>query len=182
MKCGPYSGDSTALVAVNDLGQILVLGVWEKPAGEGGRKADTWRVPRDEVNAAVHAAFARFNVAMMLADPPYWQTEIEAWRRAYPKRVVDFPTGVSARMAPACTGFYTAVMEGRLTDCTPPGALKDALAAHLANCATKPTPHGTVITKQKEWSPKKIDLAIATVVAASVALVPATPRRQVFVL
>jgi phage terminase large subunit-like protein len=59
--------------------------------------------------------------------------------------------------------------------------MRAVLASHLSNCATKATPFGTVITKQREWSPKKIDAAIAAVVAASQALL-AKPERAIVVL
>jgi phage terminase large subunit-like protein len=174
---GSYSHDSTALVAANDAGQVTVVGVWERPAFLP--PAEPWRVPRDEVQRALHDVMERTD-ATLLYDPPYWESEGLEWQRLWGKRVVEFPTGSAARMAPACTAFYAAVLEGRVRDCST-GPARAVLAAHLANAVTKQTQHGTVITKQREWSPKKIDAAVAAVVAASQALT-AKPEKAIMVL
>src|SRR3546814_4410950 len=95
----------------------------------------------------------------LVADPPYWRTELQQWEANWPKRVFEFPTSSNARMAPACTTFYSAVMEGRVHDCTPAGRFREALSQHLANATTKVTPNGTVIVKESGWSPRKIGRA-----------------------
>lgn len=179
---GSHSGDSSALVAVNPHGQLQVLGLWEKPSRLTGRAADEWRVPRADVARAVAAAMDRDCRPNLVADPPYWRTELQEWEQRWPRRVFEFPTSSPARMAPACTTFYSAVMEGKLHDCTPPGRTREAMNEHLMNATTKNTPAGTVIVKQSEWSPRKIDLAVAAVIAASHALVPVAPERKIFVL
>ena len=179
---GSHSGDSSALVAVNPAGQLTVLGLWEKPSKLTGRQATEWRVPRADVERAVQAAMEQPCRPTLVADPPYWRTELQKWEMQWPRRVVEFPTSSNARMAPACTVFYSAVMEGRVHDCSPPGRFQNALNEHLMNATTKATPNGTVIVKQTDWSPKKIDLAVASVIAASHALVVARPERKILVL
>lgn len=179
---GSHSGDSSALVAVNPAGQLTVLGLWEKPSKLTGRQADEWRVPRADVERAVQAAMSQPCRPCLIADPPYWRTELQNWELKWPKRVFEFPTSSTARMAPACTTFYSAVMEGRIHDCTPPGRFHSALNEHLMNASTKSTPNGTVIVKQSDWSPRKIDLAVASVIAASQALVAQRPERKIVVL
>jgi phage terminase large subunit-like protein len=174
---GSYAGDSTALVAVNARLQVEVVAAWEKPPTFVDRD---WRVPREEVHRAVEAVMERGDHVVLLADPPYWQTEIQAWGDRWRKRVLEFPTGSAARMAPACTAFYAAVTEGKLRDCSS-GSGRAVLAQHLSHCVTKATQYGTVITKQREWSPKKIDAAVALVVAANAALL-AKPERRIVVL
>lgn len=176
---GSYSGDSTALVAVNQKLQLTVVGVWERPSDLTGRTAGEWRVPREDIQRAIHEVMERTD-ATLLADPPYWQSEILEWRRQWGKRVVDFATGSSALMAPACTAFYAAVCEGRIRDCSQ-GDGRAVLARHLSNAVTKATMHGTVITKQKDWSPRKIDAAVAAVVAAQQALL-AKPEKRILML
>lgn len=169
---GSYSGDSTALVCATASGHISVVGCWENP----GRKG--WRVPRDEVMGAVAVAFAERNVQFMFCDPPYWGREIAEWSARYPGRIVEFPTFSRARMAPACTTFYTAAMDGRMSHDGNP-----VLARHVANCVVRPSPQGDYITKASQDSPAKIDAAVAAVLAFQGAAThqPVT-RRRVYML
>ncbi|MFA5385774.1 MAG: hypothetical protein WC364_14155 [Eubacteriales bacterium] len=72
---GAQFHDSTGLVATHvETGYQWVLGVWECPFG-----AENWQVPVEEVDDAVHAAFQRYNVWRMYADPPYWQSWLAKW-------------------------------------------------------------------------------------------------------
>lgn len=169
---GSYSGDSTALVGASDEGHLWVVGCWENPGRPG------WRVPRAQVKETVAEAFDMWNVVEMLCDPPYWGAEIAEWSAAWPDRVVEFPTFSRARMAPACTAFYSAVLEGNLSH---DGDAR--LARHVSNAVVKSSPVGDFITKQDKDSPAKIDLAVAAVIAyhASATAQP-TRRSKVFVL
>lgn len=153
---GSFSGDSTGLVAVTADGFVFVLGCWESPGVKG------WRVPRDEVLSCVARAFAAYDVQAMFCDPPYWQREILDWDKQYPGKIIEFPTFSRARMAPACTTFYTAVLEGKLTHNG-----DDRLRRHIGNCVTQPSPQGDFVTKQHKDSPAKIDLAIAAIIAVA---------------
>jgi phage terminase large subunit-like protein len=168
---GSFSGDSTALVAVSEDRHVWVEGCWENP----GRKG--WRVPRDDVERVIEVAMSRYRVVELLCDPPYWQREISEWMARWPNKVLEFPTGVRQRMAPATTAFYAAVMERQLTH---DGDAR--LARHLGNAIVKPTAHGDVITKPDPDSPAKIDLAVAAVVAYSRAHVATAPRSPLVVL
>ena len=179
---GSHSGDSSALVAVNPAGQLCVLGLWERPSKLEGKAAEKWRVPRADVDRAITAAMERDCEPCLVADPPYWRTELQEWEMRWRGRVFEFPTSSTARMAPACTTFFSAVMEARIQDCTPPGRFQTAMNEHLMNATVKATPNGTVIVKDREWSPRKIDLAVAAVIAASHALRPAEPEREIIVL
>jgi phage terminase large subunit-like protein len=169
---GSYSGDSTALVGVTDDAHVFVVGCWENPGRPG------WRVPRDRVKEAVAEAFERWSVVELLCDPPYWAAEIADWAARWPDRVVEFPTFSRARMAPACTSFYSAVMERTLTHDGNP-----RLARHVSNAVVKTSPVGDYITKADKDSPAKIDLAVAAVIAHhAAATTVARPRRPVFVV
>jgi phage terminase large subunit-like protein len=164
---GSYSNDSTALVGCTEDGHVFVAGCWENP----GRKG--WRVPREEVEAAVLLAFARWRVEELQCDPPYWEREIAEWGRRWgTDRVMDFPTASRARMAPATTALHAAVMDGALTHDGDP-----RLARHVSNCVVKTSPQGDVITKADKNSPAKIDLAVAAAIAYLHA-VRAAPRRS----
>lgn len=169
---GSLGQDSTALVGVTEDLHVFVLGAWENPGRPG------WRVPRDRVKEAVAEAFERFDVVEMLADPPYWWQELAEWQARWGERVVPFPTNSRTRMAPACTTFYSAVMEGRLTHDGDP-----RLARHVSNAIVKSSPDGDFITKADKMSPAKIDLAVAAVIAlAAAARHQRAPRRSIFVL
>jgi phage terminase large subunit-like protein len=155
---GSYSGDSTALVAatVEEVPHLFVLGLWEHPGGSG-----RWEVPIDEVDAAVHAAFRKYEVKEMSADPPYWAQQLQQWADVYgPERVLAFNTGVRKRMAAACSSFYQAATTEGLTH---DGNL--GLARHIDNAVLKETAQGAYITKEDKASPKKIDAAIGAVIA-----------------
>lgn len=154
---GSVSGDSTALVACSSAGHLTVMAVWEKPTLGG---APNWRVPRQEVMDAVDRLFADYNVVSLYADPPWYAREIAEWDQKYPGRIVEFPTNSPARMGPACSAFYSAVMDGLLSH---DGDTR--LANHVANAASRPTASGDCITKESKDSPRKIDLAVASVLA-----------------
>ena len=97
--------------------------------------------------------------ANFACDPSGWHAEIDAWRDSYGEVVVDFPPS-RARMIPACSRFYTAVTTGALTHDA------DArLARHLANAVVKETADGSYIVKERPSSPRRIDLAVASVIA-----------------
>lgn len=154
---GSASGDSTALIActVGPDPHLFVLGLWENPG-------DTqWRVPRSDVDAAVAMAFERFDVIELAADPWGWRSELETWAKRHgERRVVEWNTALAARMAPATDRFYSAVIDRTLTHDPDP-----RLAAHLAHAIAKRTPMGDLIAKDKRNSPRKIDAAVAAIVA-----------------
>lgn len=169
---GSYSNDSTALVGVTADRHVFVVGCWENPGRAG------WRVPRDKVQETVAEAFARYEVVTMACDPPYWQAEIAAWSARWPGRVLEFPTFSRARMAPACTAFYSAVMDGTLTHDGDP-----RMARHISNAVVKTSPMGDYVTKADKDSPAKIDLAVAAIVAHSEAILHKPARTaRVFVV
>jgi len=150
--------DSTALVGcrLSD-GHLFVVGVWEKPDGAAGHG---WEVPRHEVDAAVHEAFARFTVARMYVDPPYWQEELDAWHAMFGDGVAAWWTHRDTQMARALERLHTAVLDGALTHDS-----NRVLAAHVANARRKKTRAGVVIRKDRPKSPNKIDAAVAATLA-----------------
>lgn len=170
---GSYSGDSTALygwTAVEGKLHGFVAGCWENP----GRPE--WRVPRGEVEAVLASWMDATRGAVLLADPPYWGRELSEWGARWPGRVIEFPTHVRARMAPACTTFYSGVLNGAFTH---DGDKR--MARHVANCVVKSSPQGDYITKAQKMSPAKIDLAVAAVMGYSVAAQAQKQRPSVYV-
>lgn len=154
---GSASGDSTALIGctVEDRPHLFVLGHWEN---EGD---PNWRVSRAEVDAAVAAAVDRYSVRRLAADPFGWRDAIERWAATYgPSVVLEYPTNAVQRMAPATDRFFVAVAERSVTH---DGS--SALARHVRNAHAKQTTHGAVVVKERRNSAKKIDLAVAAIVA-----------------
>ena len=153
---GSASGDSTALIGctVNDP-HLFVVGLWENPGDP------RWRVPRSDVDTAVDVAFADFNVVELAADPWGWRSEIEAWADRHGEKVVlEWNTAAAGRMAPATDRMYQAVVNGEVSHDGNPD-----LAKHFAHCIAKRTPMGDLVSKDKKSSPRKIDAAVASIVA-----------------
>ncbi len=163
---GSYNNDATALVGCTLDGHVFVIGVWERPHGA----SDDWVVPRDKVDVAVNEAFRRWKVVEMPVDRAKWFDQTQIWWERYGDVVVDMaPT--RQRMVPACAGFYSATVQGKLTHDGNPD-----LARHLSNAVVKETPDGAYITKDGRWSPRKIDLAVAAVMAYDRAMYHATVK------
>lgn len=152
---GSASGDSTALVGCTLDGHLWVEGLWENPGDP------RWRVPRADVDRAVDVAFARYDVAELACDPWGWRSEIEGWAKRHgERRVLEWNTAYAARMAPATDRLYQAVSMKTVTHDG-----DSRLAAHIAHCVAKRTPMGDLVSKDKRGSPRKIDAAVAAIVA-----------------
>jgi phage terminase large subunit-like protein len=149
--------DETWLVAVGLDGRIQPLERWQKPP-----RSEDWRVPRPEVHRAIAAAFERFQVVELAADPPGWYSEIDEWTQLYGDRVVMFDTNQPKRFAPACERLRTDIKEGHAKF---GGELASELRVHFGNCVTKETSSGTVITKDDKNSPRKVDGVAASAIA-----------------
>lgn len=156
---GSSSGDSTVLLGctVSTKPYLFVVGMWENPShGKPG-----WRVPRDEVDAAVADAFKRYNVVELACDPWGWQTEIQAWAKRHgERRVLEFNTAHAARMAPATDRLYELLMEQQVTHDGDP-----RMIAHFDHAVAKTTHLGDLISKDKKGSARKIDSAVTAIMA-----------------
>lgn len=158
---GSASDDSTVIVGATIAAphHVFLVGAWEKPA----HSLQDWRVPRQEVDAAVDAAFAKFDVKELACDPWGWRSEIEQWAGRYgANRVIEWPTSTWSRFAPAVDRMTQAVLERQMTH---DGS--DVITAHVANSRLKRTPSGDVIVKDGRNSPRKIDAAVGAVGALS---------------
>jgi hypothetical protein len=100
--------DSTVLRGCTREGYTFVLGVWARPPGEL-----EWRVPVSEVMQRIHEVFAYYSVGRMYADPPRWETEIEALQERYNTKdnevVLPKDTNQPSRMTPIVDRWLTAV-------------------------------------------------------------------------
>jgi phage terminase large subunit-like protein len=163
---GSISRDASALVGCTRDGHLFVVEVWERPLGLAG---EGWVVPTDEVDQAVRTAFSRWPVARMYADPAWWRGWISSWAEEFGKGVVaEFPTNSASRMAPAVEALDTAVRTGELSHDG-----DSRLARHMANAhklyVRLRVDDGErlpfVIQKDRPHSPRKIDGAVASVLA-----------------
>ncbi len=157
---GSIRRDATALVATHvRTGLQWPLGWWERPA-----TVTTWEVPREEVDAAVTEAFARYNVWRMNADPSKWETDMANWAGRFgEKRVAEWPTSFYRKMALALKSYAGAIEAGEVRN---DGDAR--LQAHLGNAIRNPQrmldDEGQpmwLIQKDRPDSPHKIDGAMA---------------------
>jgi phage terminase large subunit-like protein len=154
---GSNVGDSTALVAVTvePDPKLIVLGAWEKPIGQDIE----WRVPREDVKEAIRQACRTYNVREVAADEFIWVGELEELLdEGIP--VVSFPQTMT-RMGPATQRFYELVVTSKRL--SHDGNLQ--LARHIGNAQLKSDPRGARLVKDARGSPRKIDLAVAAVMA-----------------
>lgn len=161
--------DATALIGcrVSD-GHLFEIGVWEQPTGPVGLD---WQVPVLEVEAALHMAFDRWSVVGCFADPAKWESYLAAWEAKYHARLRvrasrDHPMhwwmtgGRSALIVRALEQFHGAVVDGELTH---DGSY--ALTRHVLNARRRPKRSGVEIAKEHPDSARKIDAAVAAVLA-----------------
>lgn len=161
--------DATALIGcrVSD-GHVFQLAVWEQPPGPAG---EHWQVPVGEVDAAVEHAFATFDVVGFYADPSKWESYIAKWEAAHGKRLKakasrDHPIefwmagGHVLRTVRALESFHSAVLDDGLTH---DGSY--ALTRHVLNARRRTSRSGMQISKEHPDSERKIDAAVAAVLA-----------------
>lgn len=153
---GSKNGDCTALVActVEPEPKLIVLNLWEKPDG----KDVEWRVPRGAVKDAIREACRKYEVREIAWDEFLWLDAAEDLEdEGLP--VVVFPQTLS-RMGPATQRFYEMVTTQKLSHAGDP-----RLARHITNAQLKVDSRGSRLQKDARNSPRKIDLAVAAVMA-----------------
>ena len=166
---GSWASDSTALVMCTPAGHLQVIKSWEKPAHD-----ESWRVPIEEVEQTILAACQGFKVREVACDPYRWQRSMQVLE-AKGVPIVEWPTNSVPRMVPATQKFYDAVVGGKLSHDGDP-----RLARHIANCVVKTDRNGRRITKDHKT--RKIDLAVAAVIAYDRASQAKPQRAPVFVI
>lgn len=159
--------DATALVGtVIRTGYQWVIGVWQRPPD-----VTEWEVPEDEVNAAVAAAFERYNVWRLYADPYWWEETIAGWAGKYgddEQRVVFFHTNRQmAKMTRGLKAYENAVRTGGLWH-----EQDKTFGEHIANAVKRDVNMKDedgerlyIISKENKHSGRKIDVAMAAVLS-----------------
>lgn len=166
---GSFSGDSTAVIAVemSEFPHIQIAGHWEKPPG-----AIDWRVDILEVEDSIRTACLRWAVKEITADPHLWARSLQILaEEGLP--ITEFPQS-PARMTPATKRFTDMVNTRALTHSGEP-----ALTRHVSNAVLKQDSRGTRLMKEAKSSERRIDLAVAAVMAVERAVTrveaPAAP-------
>jgi hypothetical protein len=161
--------DATALIGcrVHD-GHLFELGIWEA----GDKDWDTWTPPIVEIEAAIRTAFTKYTVAGFYADPAKdWRSFINAWEAEYGAKVAvkarrDHPfewwmtDGAAAKVQTAIEDLEGAI---RNRDCT--HAAEHGLTRHMLNARRRLGRGKLKLGKPHDYSPNKIDAAVAAVLA-----------------
>jgi len=161
---GSFNNDATAIVAVSvprdgSSPHVQVVANFERPENA---RAD-WKVPILDVEDELREACRRWQVLEIACDPFRWARTYQILE-AEGLPIVEFSQS-SVRMTPATTSFYEAVVNKQVTlDGSP------ALMRHLGNATLRSDARGTRIAKDHKNSSRKIDLAVAAIMAFSRAI------------
>jgi phage terminase large subunit-like protein len=163
---GSFNNDTTAIVGVSveDNPRVWLVDIWEKQPGD----RDDWRVDIGAVEARILDACREFNVVEVACDPFRWARSMEALAEAGAP-IVEYPSSSPSRMVPATAKFYDAVVSGGVSHDHHP-----VLSRHLDNCVIKVDQKGPRVVKEHRGSPRKIDAAVAALMAFD----RATHRRE----
>lgn len=168
---GSFNNDSTAVVAVQvgEKPHVDVVACWERPTHADG----SWRVPVFDVETAIREACRRWQVREIVCDPYRWARTFQVLEdEGLP--VAEYPQSPQ-RMVPATQRFYEAVLNKTLTHSG------DArLARHVSNCVLKVDSRGSRLAKDSKNSPRKIDLAVAAVMALDRAAQPSDQSKELW--
>ena len=159
---GSYANDSTAIVAVtmpkgDELPKVKLIRTWEKNFGVDD---DSWRVPIDEVKHEIIAYTQQYpKVREIACDPFRWASMMQELQdMGLP--IVEYKTNLLNLMIPATQKVFEAVTEGKLVHDG-----NASLSRHIDNCVVKTDHRGPRITKESPTSKRKIDNAVAFVIA-----------------
>ena len=154
---GSFSGDASVIIGctVEENPFIFLVQAWEKQPED----LDTWRVDSLEVENSIIEACKKYNVKEIACDPFRWQRTMQVLQDAG-LPIVEWPSTSAARMVPACAKFYDAVVSEKLSQDGNP-----LLTRHISNAVVKTDRLGPRVVKEHRGSPKKIDAAVASIIA-----------------
>jgi phage terminase large subunit-like protein len=104
----------------------------------------------------------------MLCDRPYWQSELAEWIAAFGDKIVQpFPTASWAKMAQAVERFDSALRgdSPTISHDGDPILRQHVMNAHKEYVNSRRPSAGFVLVKDRPGSPRKIDAAVAAVLA-----------------
>lgn len=155
--------DATALIGcrVAD-GHLFQVEVWEQPDND-----PDWQVPATAVDARVRQAFKDYNVVGFYADPSLWETYVAQWEADFGPQLVAGPKGhpiewwfTPSKIAGALEQFHNAVIDGEMTHDN-----SATLTRHVLNARRRVKRQYVQIAKEHPSSSRKIDAAVAAVLA-----------------
>jgi phage terminase large subunit-like protein len=148
---GSFNADCTVLVVatVAERPHVDLVELWD---------AAGTQVPIVDVEAAIRAACRRWRVLEVAADPFRWARSLQLLDgEGLP--VMEYPQS-PGRMTPATSRFYEAVVNGQLSH-----SGDTRLARHVGNAVLREDARGSRLAKEKRDSPRRIDAAVAAVMA-----------------
>jgi len=148
---GSFNGDTTVLVVatVDQRPHVDLVELWE---------ADGRQVPIVDVEQAIRQACRRWRVLEIAADPFRWARSLQLLDgEGLP--VLEYPQS-PGRMTPATARFCEAVVNGQLTH-----SGDSRLARHIGNAVLREDARGARLAKERKDSPRRIDAAVAAVMA-----------------
>jgi phage terminase large subunit-like protein len=153
---GSFSGDATAVIAVSVeiRPRVEVVGVWEPQSDP------TARVDVLAVEESIRQAARRWRLQELCADPFLW-TRTMAVLQDEGLPVVEHPQ-TAARMAPATQQLTEAIHNREISH---PGDAR--LTAHVLNATIRDDARGHRLSKINRNSKRRIDAAVALVMAHS---------------
>lgn len=156
--------DATAIIGVDvEEGYMFLVGLWEQDPHD-----PAWEVPVGDVRQAMDEAFERWNVWRLYADPPYWEETVNQWAGKFGEdKVLEWWTNRNKPIGYACRAFGGAITAGEVSH----DGDRD-VTRHIGNAVRKDLrirddedkPLWS-IQKDRHDSPKKIDAAMAAVLA-----------------
>lgn len=163
---GGRTDDATALVAIRIKDRLAIpIRIWEKP-----RDADTWMVPHEQVDSAVHDTFKRYTVKAFFADVNQWETFIMGWSADYGEQLMVRASGQSVigwdmrgvKMATlAHERFLNSIFSGRLFHNGDPHLMQ-----HMGNATVRDNAFGRSFGKPGgRGSSRKVDGYAALMIA-----------------
>lgn len=162
---GSKSDDHTALVGCEvETSHMFLLGHWDPQNAADGQ------LPRDQVDALVHQAFAKYDVVGFYSDRQHFETYIDKWAEEFGdglcvaarvKQPVEWDMGARSHDATkASEAFLDAIVEGALTHDANP-----TFTQHVLNARNRPNNYGITFGKESRFSSRKVDALAAAVLA-----------------
>lgn len=172
---GSFNQDCTVIVGCRlprseeDKPYLFLVKAWEKQPSD----TDDWRVDTLEVENEILKFCQQYPKTLEVAcDPFRWQRSMAVLQeKGVP--IVEYPSTSVRRMVPACQKFYEQVTEERIEHDGNPFVTR-----HLTNAAVKTDQYGPRIVKEHRHSPRRIDAAVAGIIALDRALQTREPEPE----
>jgi phage terminase large subunit-like protein len=161
---GGRTDDWTALVGCRvDDGLLFTIGLWN-PEKYGGE------IPRDEIDGTIQLAMERYDVVGFFADVHPWESYVDRWTEQYGHSMVAkvserSPIGWDMRARKKETVEAVERMEAAIVDREVKHTADPVASSHVYNARRRVTGFGVTIQKDHRESARKIDWAMAAVLA-----------------